>query len=152
MKNRTGITTRFDKDDYKYIEFVAQKHDGKLATALRAIVKESRTREWIEENSDDIIEKVTNIISSTVQHEVSNLRTLIASGAIEAATATILNQRTILMLFPPEKRKEVVAMFDEARRSGYDRIKGRKTFKDTLQEDAPGTDDENNPAEDDSDT
>lgn len=131
--NRKGITVRYSSDVYDALSMCAKKNtNGNMAELLRKIADDYLLKEWTEKNSDDIVSQITNIIQATIQHEFRNLRSLIASGSIESASATLLCEKVLLYLVPKDQRQLVIDMLQESRRAAYERITAKKQLRSDM--------------------
>ncbi|MBU3173262.1 hypothetical protein [Clostridium estertheticum] len=105
-----------DDDVYEKIMNISQISGESLAEVTRLLIKKGLATNYIEESKDIIASVVKEQLELVLKPNVERLAKIGSKSGHMAATAAFLNVQALMDLVPSEKRKDVTAMYDKARK------------------------------------
>lgn len=99
---------------YDAIERMAKNEGTSISDVMRELIDRALTEKVTEENTDLIAHIVKKQLEVVLKPHVERLAALSSKGGHMAARATFLNVQALMDLVPPENRKDVRAMYENA--------------------------------------
>lgn len=109
-------TIRLDRETYKTLNNIAVNKNEPLANIIRETIKEGLINKITEENADLIAVTVRQQLEIVLKPHIERLAALSSKSGHMSATAAFLNVQALMDLVPTEKRKDVLAMYESARK------------------------------------
>lgn len=116
-------TIRLDQTTYNQLNKIAQSRNKPLATVIRETIKKGLSVEWIDENVDTVSKIVRQQLDLTLKPHVNRLAKLSSKSGHMSATAAFLNVQAFMDLVPKEKRKDVIELYNNARKKAVEYMK-----------------------------
>lgn len=112
-----------NEEVYQQIKTISMKTGDSVADVIRDLINAGLNERVLEENTDLIGRVVRQQIDAVMKVHVERLASLSAKTGHMAATAAFLNVQALLDIVPPERRKDVRAMYESARKKAAAYIK-----------------------------
>lgn len=109
-------TIRLDKTTYNQLNNIAQSCNKPLANVIREVIKKGLASEWVDENVNLITHIVKQQVDAVMKPHVERLAKLSSKSGHMSATSAFLNVQALMDLVPDEKRKNVLEMYENARK------------------------------------
>lgn len=117
------ISVRINSDVYNQLEIIAAKRGDTISDVTRDLINAGLNERVLEENTDLIGQIVRQQIDAVMKVHVERLAKLSSKTGHMAATAAFLNVQALMDIVPPERRKDVRAMWESARKKAAAYIK-----------------------------
>lgn len=120
---------------YEAIERMAKNEGTSISDVMRELIDRALTEKVAEENTDLIAHVVRKQVESVMKPHIERLAALSSKGGHMAARATFLNVQALMDLVPPENRKDVRSMYDNASKKAVAYMKTRVDEFEVQEED-----------------
>lgn len=110
------ISVKLDADMHDRIEQIAIKENESVSQVVRNLIDIGLNERVLEENTELIAKVVRQQMDIVIKPHIERLAALSSKTGHMAGTATFLNVQAFLDLVPNEKRKDVMAMYEKARK------------------------------------
>lgn len=122
---------RISDDIYNKVTEMSKKTGESVAEVTRKLIEKGLASEWVNENDDLIASIVRQQLDIVLKPHVERLAKLSSKTGHMASTAAFLNVQALQDLVAPEKRKDVVDMYNKARKMAVGYMKTRTDDFDT---------------------
>ena len=110
------VSIRLDEDTLKQIDKIKANEGESRSDVIRQLIKNGLEERVLEENTDLIAKLVRQQMEVVIKPHIERLAALSSKGGHMSATATFLNVQALMDLVPNDKRKDVLAMYEDARK------------------------------------
>ena len=107
---------RLDSKTDEQIQAIAKKNGDSMNETIRKLINKGLAVEWNEENLNEIAKIVREQLSVILKPHIERLAALNSKTLHMAATSTYLNVQALQDLVPLERKKDVVPMYEKARK------------------------------------
>lgn len=114
-----------DEQTYKNIENIVKTTGESRAEVTRKLLKRGLASEWIDENADMITYIVRQQVDAVMKTHVERLAALTSKSGHMSATAAFLNVQALMDLVPKENRRDVIPMYENARKKAVEYMRTR---------------------------
>ena len=118
---------RIDVSSDKQITNIANKTGESKAEITRQLIKKGLAENITEENIDLISLIVRQQLEIALKPHIERLAALSSKSGHMSATAAFLNVQALMDLVPTENRKDVLAMYESARKKAVAYMKTKTT-------------------------
>lgn len=115
-KETKAMYFRVDKELHDQIVAVSEKNGISMNEAARKLMTKGLGVMWQEENSDMLAHLIRDSLSIILKPYVERLAALESKTLHMAATSTFLLVQTLQDLVPVERRKDVLPLYEKARK------------------------------------
>lgn len=105
-----------DEETYKVIQKRAAASGESMADVTRKLIKEGLTSKVTEENTDLIAKIIRQQLEIVIKPHIERLAALSSKSGHMSATAAFLNVQALMDLVPKENRRNVLEMYENARK------------------------------------
>lgn len=126
--------TRFTEEQLEAINRYAEVKGYNFSEAVRQLCQKGLEIEVSSSNIDLVVEIIEERLRAILKPQIERLASISAKGAIMSATSTFLNAQALSDFVPPERRKDLVDVYEKARLKGVAYVKGRTTDVEEVQE------------------
>lgn len=120
---------------YEAIERIAKNEGTSISDVIRELIDRALTEKVAEENTDLIAHVVRKQVEVVMKPHIERLAALSSKGGHMAARAAFLNVQALMDLVPPENRKDVRSMYDNASKKAVAYMKTRVEEFEVQEED-----------------
>lgn len=118
-------TIRLDKETYEQLDEMAKNRNEPLANIIRETINKGLASDWVDENTNLIARLIRQQMEIVIKPHIERLAALSSKGGHMSATAAFLNVQALMDLVPDERRKDVVAMYNDARKKSAEYMRTR---------------------------
>lgn len=118
---RTSVIV--DKETHELLKKLAESKNESMANVIRDTIKKGLASEWIDENTELVANIVRQQMEAVIKPHVERLAKIGSKSGHMSATATFLNVQALQDLVPKEKRKNVIEMYENARKKSVEYMK-----------------------------
>lgn len=115
----------FTEEQVEAIENIRSRTRETFSDVVRQLCDRALQEEITQKNMDFIADILEEVVSSIMKPHVERLASISAKGAIMSATSTFLNAQALADFVPPDKRKDLLEVYEKARLKGVAYVKGR---------------------------
>lgn len=115
----------FTEEQVEAIENIRSRTGETFSDVVRQLCDRALQEEITQKNIDFIADILEEVVSSIMKPHVERLASISAKGAIMSATSTFLNAQALADFVPPDKRKDLLEVYEKARLKGVAYVKGR---------------------------
>lgn len=128
---RTSLS--IDMKTYKELSEIAKNRGESLANIIRENIKKGLASEWVDENKDLLSMLIRQQMEVVIKPHIERLAKLSSKTGHMSSTAAFLNVQALMDLVPKERRKNVMEMYENARKKAVKYMKtNTEDWKDTL--------------------
>lgn len=99
---------------------MSMREDESEAEICRRLIEKALAMEFSEEYVDVITKAVRETLQPILKLHTERLAALSAKTGVASATSMFLNAQAFMDVVPPERRKEIKAIFDVAKKKGIE--------------------------------
>jgi len=123
MPELKKITVKIPEDTYSIIENMAKKEDATFSETVRKLLYKAINIEWAKENEDMLAAMIRQQMDIVIKPHVERLAKISSKSGHIGAAAAFLNVQALMDLVPVERRKDVRAMFESAKKKAVEYMK-----------------------------
>lgn len=105
-----------DDDTYEKLIKIKQTTGNSLADISRGFIKKGLAQSYVDESEEIIASIVRQQLEIVLKPHIERLAALSSKSGHMSASAAFLNVQALMDLVPTERRKDVVGMFNSARK------------------------------------
>lgn len=119
------VGVKFHQEVFEQIETISKKEGVSLSETVRNLVNKGLSERVLEENTDLIVDIVRQQVDAVMTPHIERLAKISSKSGHMSATAAFLNVQALMDLVPDEKRKDVIEMYESARKKSVEYMRTR---------------------------
>ena len=124
-KELRKTSVKLEQEQFDIIENIAKKEGTTISEVMRDLIDKGLSERVLEDNTNLIAGVVRQQLEVVMKPHIERLAALSSKTGHMASTATFLNVQSLMDLVPPERRKDVVVMYESARKKAVAYMKIR---------------------------
>lgn len=137
MKEREqlkGTSIKIPMSKYQTIKNIADREGSSVSEVILKLVDEALTERVVEQNTDIMAKIVRTQLEIVLKPHIERLAALSSKTGHMAAASTFLNTQALMDIVPPERKKDVKVMYENARKKAvtYMKTKTDEFDQDTI--------------------